>query len=736
MRSKTSSFKLFMELFRKQLWVFALSCFGYFLIGPVLFLMRISEWEEMSAHSWTSLTRAQMTDLLLSILRFTEGSRIMLLFVLGTLAVGVVSAWNGFSWLHARNQVDLYHALPVKRQKLYLIHVLIGIADYAVPALGWLILTALVVLFKNLFTPAVLAALFCDWLLGLLFSIYAFVIAALAMMLTGRVLVGVLGTGVFFFLDMLIGILAGTYQDAFFRTFTGSRSDMFSAFGPAVLSPLYITVRAFEEWYSSSGWILPLEAVLASLIIGALALFVYLKRPSEAAGRSMAFFKVGEGIRLVLCVAAALCFGIIFGEMTGTRSDFWFLFGLVLGFLFIYALIQLIYTMDIRKCFSGKGILIGGLVLTLGIAAFFRFDLMGYDSYLPKKEEIESVAVSVDYSASSMYDSNIYQELRMEHAAMPCDEEVYSVLERFVSGSKIYWASNGEEGPSTYRTVRVTLKNGKTYEREYEMYTQDVEEQLFLLYQKKEYAEATWPILAARSEQMLGLRILYCDELVADDTYMDYGMNDTPMLIPEKEKARELFEALREDLLNGDAKSFLREVPYAIITCQMDLSGAQFGEVPTWMAEVYDWETKRYKPADSPVWEAGVPVYPSFERTGKILKELGIGPVAPPDAEDVEKILLIRDDENSGVMITDRDEISRILSEVTMACGIPQNNGSPTNEWTSTGTYVTIYLKGEEPESARAYSGFLPEEDQDVLVLSDRLQENREAASEQITETP
>ena len=101
MRSRTSSSKLFLELFRKQIWVFALSCFGYFMVGPVLFLMRIGEWEGNSMYG-SAPSRAEMTEMFLQIVRGGDGgSNLMIPFILGTLALGVVAAWNGFSYLHA-----------------------------------------------------------------------------------------------------------------------------------------------------------------------------------------------------------------------------------------------------------------------------------------------------------------------------------------------------------------------------------------------------------------------------------------------------------------------------------------------------------------------------------------------------------------------------------------------------------------------------------------------------------
>lgn len=707
MRSRTSSSKLFLELFRKQIWVFALSCFGYFMVGPVLFLMRIGEWEGSSLYG-RELSRADMTEMFLQIVRADGegGSNFLIPFILGTLALGVVAAWNGFAYLHARNKVDLYHSLPVKREKLFLIHVMIGAADYIIPALLWFVLSCVVAGVKNVFTLQTAAALACDWLLGLIFCLYAFAITTLAMMLTGRLLTGVLGTAVFFFLDILIGVIVMGFQSVYFDTMVDARSNLFLGIGPAVLSPLNLTFKAFRSWYGGNGWGTALTAAAAAVILLALSLFIYLKRPSEAAGKAMVFFGAGECIKVILSVTAALALGLIFGEATGEASDFWMIFGLLLGFAFIYALIQMIYTLDIRRCFSGKAAFIAGLVITFGIAAACRFDVMGYDKYLPAKDKIDTIAVSVDNQVSCMYDSNMYDEIRLEHAQMPCDDETYAILERFVSGSMIYHKTSKDFDEETvWKEVRVRLKNGKTYKRGYTMYRKDVEQELLTLYRKKEYREASWPVLAAGEEQLLGMRVHCNQKLLSDDVYYQ---NDTKGTVLEKEDALKVFAALQEDLAAVDPDTFLRELPFAMVQCQMDLTGAGFGEKPLWQDESYGWADRT-----QPIWTASVLVYPSFEKTGKALKALGIEPVQTPDAEDVTKIEIWETDEATGAeketTVTETDQIRQLLDGMTLSCAVPYTRGgSGSSSWTAPRQMATLYVKAEGGEEIIC-SGWLKE---------------------------
>ena len=697
MKSRTSSFKLFLELFRKQMWVFVLSCFGYFMVGPVLFLMRIGEWEGNSPYRM-SVSRAEMTEMFLQIIRggVGTGSKLMLPFILGTLALGVTAAWNGFSWLHSQNRVDLYHSLPVKREKLFLIHVLIGAADYVIPALIWFVLSCAVAGVKGVFTLQTAAGLFSNWVLGLIFCLYAFAIATLAMMLTGRLLTGILGTVVFFFLDILIGMIVIGFQSAFYDTMIGTRSGLASGIGPAVLSPLNLTFRAFWNWYGGDGWKLAMMALAAAVLLLVISMLIYKKRPSEAAGKAMTFFGAGECIKVVLTVTAALVFGLFVGEATGEASDFWMIFGILLGYVFIYALIQMIYTLDIRRCFAGKAAFAAGLLIAFGIWAGFRFDLTGYDKYLPAQDEIESIAVSVDHQVSCLYDSNIYEDLRLEHAQMPCDDETYAALKQFVNASLAYHKTNMQEAEGLWKQVRVRLKNGRTYTRGYSMYRKDVEQELLSLYGKREYREATWPVLAAEEEQLLGMKVYCNSELISDDAYYESPMPDPEGNVMEQEDAGRLFAAIKKDFASGDPAVFLREMPNALIQCQMDLSEAGFGEFPSWHDITFVGGN-----AEEKIWTAAVPVFPSFTETEKVLKELGIEPVRVPKAEDVTKIEIWSDERVTGTevleTVTDKAQIRQMLDGLTLTCSVPYTRtGSCVSSWVQPGQMVQLYVKGKD----------------------------------------
>lgn len=102
----------------------------------------------------------------------------------------------------------------------------------------------------------------------------------------------------------------------------------------------------------------------------------------------MAFRKSQPVIKLLLVVPIALTGSLIFREMMG--SDGWSIFGLVCGLVISYAIIEIIYNFDFRRLFAHKKQFALCTVCSLAILAFFRFDLSGFDSYVPSESKMEA----------------------------------------------------------------------------------------------------------------------------------------------------------------------------------------------------------------------------------------------------------------------------------------------------------------------------------------------------------
>ena len=134
------------------------------------------------------------------------------------------------------------------------------------------------------------------------------------------------------------------------------------------------------------------------MAVTALSLELYRLRPSEAAGKAMAFSKSKAPIRILLVLLGGMAGGWFFWTLQSQVK--WGLFGTAAGILLVHCMVEIIYHFDFKKLFSHKMQL--ALCLGAGMLFFcsFRYDWYGYDSYVPSQEEIASASVdlSIDYS--------------------------------------------------------------------------------------------------------------------------------------------------------------------------------------------------------------------------------------------------------------------------------------------------------------------------------------------------
>lgn len=209
------------ETWKRQLWVFAVSCLVYFLNYPVKGLLAFNRW---SAYKELQKEPDALKRIFFHTLYGTpagNGGDLPMLLCMAAL-LGIVCAVSSFSYLHSRNKVDFYHSLPVKREKLFLYQMLASVINYLIPAAVGMLLLMGVGAVKGAWTPAAFGAGLASVLVGLVIFLMSFALAALAMMLTGRILVGILGILVFFGYSCYLYLLGEMYGDWFFDTYYSS----------------------------------------------------------------------------------------------------------------------------------------------------------------------------------------------------------------------------------------------------------------------------------------------------------------------------------------------------------------------------------------------------------------------------------------------------------------------------------------------------------------------------------
>ena len=89
-------------------------------------------------------------------------------------------------------------------------------------------------------------------------------------------------------------------------------------------------------------------ALAASVLFTVVGCFLYKKRPSEAAGKAMAFPVTMPVIRVILVLLSAFGLGVFFWGLRSSTG--WAVFGLICGAVICHCTIEIIYHFDFKSC--------------------------------------------------------------------------------------------------------------------------------------------------------------------------------------------------------------------------------------------------------------------------------------------------------------------------------------------------------------------------------------------------
>ena len=536
MTSRSLFFKYMKENTKQRIWNLALVlllCFFAFPVTTALWSSTAFRPENLNSSLPADLARTQaQRDFTRDMLRMYSMKGGALAFML-TIAAVVLAA-SGFAYLHSKKKTDFYHSLPIRREMLYAVTCLNGFLYMAVAYLGFLTIAAVMIRVKGV--PFDWGSLYLASVEHLCFFALVYMTAILSMLLTGNLVVGLLGTGVLFSWGPVICMTISAYFSEYFTTFYGDDSFLLAL--SERTSPVAWYVKACM---SSQPGRMALWAMLAAAVLFLLGMLLYRRRPSEAAGHAMAFPITEPIIRFLIAVPSSLLLGAMFHSMM--YEDGWTVFGLVCGLLLVSCIIEIIYHFDFKSLFAHKRQLLVSAVFVGVVFAIFRFDLFGYDRYLPATEKLASGGIYsdlLDPDATSQYHSTVeYTEgwYGVTFDAMPSstlademqisDDQGLELLhtiaaqgvhdaaedrDRFLRGGGRSY--DLEEGDEAFRNVTIAwhLRNGRTVYRSYRVNVSGVRAALESVYDLDAYKTAMYPVLSLSADDVAGINYKEEDE--------------------------------------------------------------------------------------------------------------------------------------------------------------------------------------------------------------------------------
>lgn len=399
MISRNLFFKLIKQDMKKRIWCPILIFVACFLGLEVRMLMTMEEFVRSP--------KAYSYDLTVYIREYFFGKEAWLMAVIVCLAA-FLCGLSGYAYLHSKVQIDLYHSLPVSRSQFFWARYLSGVLQFGIPfVLNVAVCTGIAAARGAVTAETVLSILSFIGIEMILF-VLVYSVAVLAAGLTGNMIVSILGTGVLFAYSAGLALLKFLMAKRFYDTYTVYNTRGYFVFDDSVwnFSPLSMMIRFFSspnnttmaeaqkffKYDTSYVGVLLVASVLYSLA----AYFIFMKRASEAAGKPIVFRIAEPVIKTMVVLPAAFLSGFFFSSISYSASeDEWFLFGILFGFTVICILMEIIYRMSLRGALMHKRQFLFNAACTALIFIVFRYDVTGYDTYVPADAQLESCAVSI-----------------------------------------------------------------------------------------------------------------------------------------------------------------------------------------------------------------------------------------------------------------------------------------------------------------------------------------------------
>ena len=319
---------------------------------------------------------------------------------------GIFFAMAMFAYLTNSRATNGMHAMPIRREGLFLTHYLAGLFCQVVTLLVSFALAALVTAAFGVFDGY---AVGMGLLLCVLLVLFFYSFGVLCMVCVGQILAGAVFYGILNFLFVGMEVLLRSFAGNFLYGYDGRSS----AFSTAPLSPPVEIASSLSVSYVYDG-IDPIGVrvfhlgtfaayAAAGLVLAALALLLYRKRRSEMTGNTVAIgwlrpvFKYGVAFCSAFSLGQLLSYFVF--ELTDSTYTAGALIGTIACMIFAGLIGYYAAEMLLKKSFrvfktSWKGALATSAVLIL-IGLSFPLDLTGYQSRVPEQSDIVSATVNL-----------------------------------------------------------------------------------------------------------------------------------------------------------------------------------------------------------------------------------------------------------------------------------------------------------------------------------------------------
>lgn len=529
----------------------------------------------LSALSITGIANSGIGEI--ELFQYSSASLVYLISIVFTIIYTV----RIYSYLHNKRKADLYGSLPIGRATLFIAKSVSAYLMSIIPAIFFLSLISIISVCSGHSVVSEVTKLFPEICMGTLASIAFFGLIAIC---CGTMLNSAL---------MFIAVCVAYPLSAIF--IKGTVVGCFDGFYVGIFKDSVI-MNALNPLAAYDG-INVIYWLIFSVVCIALGAFLAKKRKAERAQSAFAFHLPCYIIKVLVSFLAGMFLGVLFGSMNVFGGYAGFVFGFILASVPVYIIVHLILYRGFSKLIK-TSIPLGALIIVSCVGvALCCFDAFGYNSYVPKAQDIKSAGF---YDANSNYqakgsavgknlkdmadditDKNTIANILEAHYQL-VDNRNYSVKNKF----KNTWVSMFKDNVPVFSEISknpdyafaYTLNNGNIVTRTYSSASAFEETESYLtssyneldtsdIIYSKGYIKAYSPLVKADYKDINTFIVAGFDGKVTDDKHPDfvsskiiYTDDDGTVSYSKncKNTAEKIKEAFLKDLDNCSDEDFAK----------------------------------------------------------------------------------------------------------------------------------------------------------------------------------
>ncbi|NBG87488.1 DUF6449 domain-containing protein [Isachenkonia alkalipeptolytica] len=527
---------------KRLYWVPILYFIGLFISIPLQILLEIQRYAPDLEENRQYL---RITE---NILEFRHPGTVIMLFVV-PVAVGLLL----YRYLQDRNNSDMIHSLPIRRETLYVSHGAVGVLFLLFPLLLTTGITALIHQIAGLEFIFTLQELWIWSGTILLMGLVLYGSTIFVGMVTGMTIAQGILTYIVLFLPVGLHQLIVYNMEFYLYGFSWERYGGLSAALMQRLSPL-VRIGMLSGEALSRGEILAYSLFVVGILF--IGLLIYKQRKLENNLQVIVFTPLKHLFKYGVTFSVMLLAGMYFySASNGSMQWVWFGYGLfaLLGYGIAEAVIQKSVRILSMKMLRGLVLYTGVMLLTIG---FLTLDVTGFERRMPEKEEVQSVYIGFhphDYQAMKNYGGSDGAFREGENIARVM--EFHQMLIDYKGDIQNSGGTSLEDRPFY---IVYELKEGENLTRHYHSVPREIYEEAYgALIESQEYKYSRYPVLSIPPEDFQRA------------TIRGYT-NDSQTSLLDPEQITGLVEALQKDLLEAGHEALYNQEVWGGVTLLLE----------------------------------------------------------------------------------------------------------------------------------------------------------------------